>query len=131
MLLLNIDAEVKEDQTRMLSHGIQLLETALEGKIQEIKITMNKPDGLKKLKEFMDIEGQGAPASLYICNWRPGSKSTSVCQAAGALVPKPATSSPQSRVCSISPKPKYIFKIVQILTFSLQSCAILVYHSSK
>ena len=67
MLLLNIDAEVKDDQTRMLSHGIQLLETALEGKIQEIKITMNKPDGLKKLKEFMDIEGAGrARISLYM-----------------------------------------------------------------
>ena len=67
MLLLNIDAEVKDDQTRMLSHGIQLLETALEGKIQEIKITMNKPGGLKKLKEFMDIEGAGrARISLYM-----------------------------------------------------------------
>jgi len=67
MLLLNIDAEVKEDQTRMLSHGIQLLESALEGKIQEIKITMNKPDGLKKIKEFLDIEGAGrARVSLYM-----------------------------------------------------------------
>lgn len=59
MLLLNIDAESKEDQTRMLCNGVQLLETALEGKIQEIKISLNKPQGLHKLKEFLDIEGGG------------------------------------------------------------------------
>lgn len=66
MLLLNVDAESKEEQTRMSGHGIQLLETALEGKIQEIKIHMNKPQGLEKLKEFLDAEGKGGRARLSL-----------------------------------------------------------------
>lgn len=67
LLLLNVDAESKEDQVRVLGHGIQLLDSALEGKIQDIKLHFDKPNGLKKLKEFLDIEGGGkARIHLYV-----------------------------------------------------------------
>lgn len=59
MLLLNIDAESKEEQVRLTGHGLQLLDAALEHRIKTIDIHMNAPAGLKKIKEFLDIEGQG------------------------------------------------------------------------
>lgn len=67
LLLINVDAESKEDQTRLLGNGIQLLDNALEGKIQDIKLYLEKPHGLTKLKEFLDIEGYGkARIHLYM-----------------------------------------------------------------
>lgn len=58
-LLLTIEAEVKEDQLRMLGSRIQPLEEALEGKIHEIQIHLASGDAAPKIKEFLDIEGKG------------------------------------------------------------------------
>ena len=43
----------------MTAHNIQPLDDALEGKIAQIEITLADESPLPKLKEFLDIEGQG------------------------------------------------------------------------
>ncbi|MFN3701754.1 MAG: DNA polymerase III subunit alpha [Alphaproteobacteria bacterium] len=59
MLLLSVDAESKDDQTRLLGQSVQLLEGALESRIRDVMISMNSAKPLQKLKQFLDIEGQG------------------------------------------------------------------------
>ncbi len=58
-LLITVEAELKEDQLRMLGSRIQPLEEALEGKIHEIHIHLSTGDSAPKIKEFLDIEGKG------------------------------------------------------------------------
>ena len=65
-LLLNIEAEIKEDQLRLTCAKIQPLELALDGKINEINIHLESMEGACKVKEFLDIEGRGrSKISLY------------------------------------------------------------------
>jgi len=60
ILLLSVDAESREEQTRITAQGLQLMDQALEGKIREISVHVKNPNPLKKLKQFLDIEGQGS-----------------------------------------------------------------------
>ncbi|USO06132.1 MAG: DNA polymerase III subunit alpha [Rhodospirillales bacterium] len=66
-LLLEVEAEQREDQIRFTCTRIALLDGALEGKIREISIYMDKPTPIHKIKEFLDNEGQGqALINLYV-----------------------------------------------------------------
>ena len=58
-LLLGVEAEQREDQIRFTCTRIEPLDGALENKIREITIEMNKPEPVHKIKEFLDIEGPG------------------------------------------------------------------------
>jgi DNA polymerase III subunit alpha len=67
-LLVTVEAEQKEDQVRFTTQKIQRLEGALEGKIREIQIYMEKSKPAKRIKEFLDIEGRGnSQVILYVC----------------------------------------------------------------
>ncbi len=59
MLLLNVDAEMRDDQIRMTVNKIQPLETALEGKIRTVSFLLSDVKPVSKLKEFLSIEGEG------------------------------------------------------------------------
>jgi DNA polymerase-3 subunit alpha len=59
MLLLTVEAELREEQVRFTTQKIEPLEAALEGKIREVQIHLSSPAGTKKLKEFLDVEGHG------------------------------------------------------------------------
>lgn len=58
-LLMTVEAEQKEDQIRYMGTKIEPLDAALEGKIRQIQIHMNAGKPAHKIKEFLDIEGQG------------------------------------------------------------------------
>ena len=58
-LLLTVEAEQREDQVRFTTQKIAPLEEALEGKIQEVQISMSAGKPAEKIKEFLDGEGQG------------------------------------------------------------------------
>ncbi len=58
-LLLGVEAEQREDQIRFTCTRIEPLEGALENKIREINIQMDKAEPIHKLKEFLDEEGAG------------------------------------------------------------------------
>ncbi len=58
-LLLSVEVEIREDQMRMTASRVQPLEQALDGKISEIHVHLSDARGVPKLKEFLDIEGQG------------------------------------------------------------------------
>ncbi|MBI1301141.1 MAG: DNA polymerase III subunit alpha, partial [Alphaproteobacteria bacterium] len=58
-LLLNVEVEQTSDQMRFTCGSIQLLEQALENKINEIRIYMSSAKPAKKIKQFLDIEGKG------------------------------------------------------------------------
>ncbi len=67
MLLLTVNAEVKEDQLRMLADKISPLDDALETKIKEIQIHLRSADHVQQIKDALDQEGRGiAQISLYI-----------------------------------------------------------------
>ncbi len=67
MLLLNVGAEVKEDQLRMLVDKISPLDDALESKINEIQIHMSSSAGVNQVKEALDQGGRGvARVCLFI-----------------------------------------------------------------
>ncbi|MEO5365321.1 MAG: DNA polymerase III subunit alpha [Magnetococcus sp. WYHC-3] len=59
-LLLGVEAEQREDQIRFTCTKIEPLDGALENKIREISIHLDNAKAVPKLKEFLDIEGQGA-----------------------------------------------------------------------
>ena len=59
-LLLGVEAEQREDQIRYTCTRIEPLDGALENKIREITIHMDKGGPAAKIKEFLDIEGQGS-----------------------------------------------------------------------
>lgn len=58
-LLLGVEAEQREDQVRYSATRIEPLDEALEGKIRQIQIHMDAGSPARKVKEFLDIEGQG------------------------------------------------------------------------
>ncbi len=61
-LLLSVEAEQREEQIRFTCAKIQPLEAALDGKIRQIEVHLDKAEPAAKLKEFLDIEGQGRAA---------------------------------------------------------------------
>lgn len=58
-LLLEVDAEVREEQIRFTCHRVQSLDQVLESKIHEIHIHLDGADSVPKIKQFLDIEGKG------------------------------------------------------------------------
>lgn len=58
-LLVTVDAESKEDQVRYTGQRIEPLEEAMANKLQEVIIEMDASAPAARLKEFLDIEGQG------------------------------------------------------------------------
>jgi DNA polymerase-3 subunit alpha len=58
-VLIRVSAEQREDQVRYTAERIEPLDQALEGKIKEIKIFLKEAKAVKKIKEFLDIEGRG------------------------------------------------------------------------
>ena len=58
-LLMSVEAEEREDQIRYSGTKIEPLDAALEGKIRQIQIHMDEGKPAHKIKEFLDIEGQG------------------------------------------------------------------------
>jgi len=66
-LLLTVEAEVREDQIRYTTTRLDKLDEALEGKIREIQIHMESAAAAPRIKEFLDIEGQGkSRVSFYV-----------------------------------------------------------------
>ena len=59
-LLLNVSAEQNEDQLRFTCNSVEPLESALEGKIREIQIHLDRGSPAAKIKEQLDEGGQGA-----------------------------------------------------------------------
>ncbi|MEM6780806.1 MAG: DNA polymerase III subunit alpha [Pseudomonadota bacterium] len=58
-LLVTVDAESKEDQVRYTGQRIEPLEEAMANKLQEVVVEMDASAPAAKLKEFLDIEGEG------------------------------------------------------------------------
>ncbi|MDH5723324.1 MAG: DNA polymerase III subunit alpha [Alphaproteobacteria bacterium] len=58
-LLLKVEGEVRDDQMRFTGGAIKPLEESLESKINEIHINLKGDAALPKIKQFLDIEGQG------------------------------------------------------------------------
>ncbi len=58
-LLLSVTAESREDQVRYTAQSVQRLDEMLEKRTDEIHISVTSPEPIKKLKEFIDIEGSG------------------------------------------------------------------------
>ena len=58
-LLLGVEAETREDQIRFTCTRVEPLEKALEGKIREIDITLNKGSAAPKIKECIDRDCKG------------------------------------------------------------------------
>jgi DNA polymerase-3 subunit alpha len=66
-VLIRVSGETREDQTRFTAERIEPLESALEGKIKEIKIFLRDPHAAKKIQEFLNIEGKGnSQITLYL-----------------------------------------------------------------
>ncbi len=66
-LLLNIEAELKEDQVRFLGSRIQLLEEALEGKINAIDLHLKSDTPAQAIKEALDEGGKGrSKITIYV-----------------------------------------------------------------
>lgn len=64
-LLLTVEAEQREDQIRFTCQAVEPLDKALEGKIREIHIHLENSKSASKIKEFMDIEGQGQARLVF------------------------------------------------------------------
>ncbi|MCD8497337.1 MAG: DNA polymerase III subunit alpha [Alphaproteobacteria bacterium] len=58
-LLLSVDAETREDQVRLTAQGLESLDKSLEAALREVHITLGAEGPIKKLKEFLDAEGEG------------------------------------------------------------------------
>jgi DNA polymerase-3 subunit alpha len=59
ILLLKVVAEQKNEQTRYSVQDIRQLEKALAGKVREMHLSINKPNGLSQLKTLLTTEGAG------------------------------------------------------------------------
>lgn len=59
LLLLKVVAEQKNEQTRYSVQDIRQLEKALAGKVRELHLTMDRPNGLSRLKSLLGTEGAG------------------------------------------------------------------------
>lgn len=68
LLLLTLNAESQEDQVRFTTQRIDPLDEALEGKISQIQIKLDHRGPIKKVKEFLDIEGKGMAKIVFISN---------------------------------------------------------------
>lgn len=64
-LLLKATAEPHEEQVRFMIQDIQPLDTALSGKIKEVRVTLDLPEAVQKLKDFLIAEGYG-PARVVV-----------------------------------------------------------------
>lgn len=64
-LLLKATAEPQEDQVRFMVQDIQPLDVALSGKIKEVRVTLDAPEAVQKLKDFLVAEGYG-PARVVV-----------------------------------------------------------------
>ena len=64
-ILLTAEAEQREDQIRLTAQKLQPLDDALEHKIRDIHIHLDQAAPIHKLKQFLDIEGEGR-AQIYI-----------------------------------------------------------------
>ena len=64
-LLLSVTAESREDQIRYTAQSVQRLDQTLERRTDEIHISTTSAQPIKKLKEFLDIEGSG-PTQIII-----------------------------------------------------------------
>lgn len=65
--LVTLDSEQKEDQLRLTALSVERLEKLLESRISKIAIYLNAPEPVKKIKQFLDIEGAGTSTiSLYV-----------------------------------------------------------------
>jgi DNA polymerase-3 subunit alpha len=58
-LLLQVTAEVRDEQARYTAQSIQKLNETLEKRTDEIHITLTSATPARKLKQFLDIEGAG------------------------------------------------------------------------
>lgn len=58
-LLVTVDAESREDQVRYTGQRVEPLEEAMANKLQEVVIEMDASAPAARLKEFLDIEGEG------------------------------------------------------------------------
>lgn len=58
-LLLKVIAEEREDQVRYTATEVQLLDGALDNRINEIHIHLTDTQAVQKLKTFLDVEGRG------------------------------------------------------------------------
>jgi len=66
-ILLKASAESREDQISFKAEKIQILDDALESKIQSVTIHADSAAFVHKLKEFLDIEGAGrSQIHLYL-----------------------------------------------------------------
>lgn len=66
-LLLNVEAELKEDQVRFLGSRIQLLEEALEGKINAIDLHLKSDMPAQTIKDALDEGGKGrSKITIYV-----------------------------------------------------------------
>jgi DNA polymerase-3 subunit alpha len=64
-LLLTIEAEQREDQIRFTCQSVEPLDKALEGKIREIHIHMERTSAAPKIKEFLNVEGHGQARLVF------------------------------------------------------------------
>ncbi len=64
-LLLKAKAEMQDEQVRFMVEDIQPLDTALAGKIKQVLVTLDAPEAVQKLKDFLIAEGFG-PARVVV-----------------------------------------------------------------
>ncbi len=58
-LLLTCDADVKDEQIRLLGQIITPLDETLASKLAELAVYIDAPAPIRKIKDLMAIEGQG------------------------------------------------------------------------
>ena len=59
VLLLNVTAESREDQMRLTAQSVEALDQMVERKTDAIELVVTQTAPVRKLKEFLDIEGAG------------------------------------------------------------------------
>ncbi|MDB5491988.1 MAG: polymerase alpha subunit [Micavibrio sp.] len=64
-LLLKAMAEPQEESVRFMVHDIQPLDMALASKISQVRVVVETPEAIQRLKDFLSAEGRG-PAKIVI-----------------------------------------------------------------
>ncbi len=59
-LLLTCDADIKDEQVRLLGQSISLLDETLASKLAELKVHIDAPAPAKRIYDLIQVEGQGA-----------------------------------------------------------------------
>ncbi|PZO88058.1 MAG: DNA polymerase III subunit alpha [Micavibrio aeruginosavorus] len=59
-LLLTCDADIKDEQVRLLGQSISLLDETLASKLAELKVHIDAPAPAKRIYDLIPVEGQGA-----------------------------------------------------------------------